>query len=563
LFAAERLASASVEDSSDRCHVFRLAFLNEAGLADDLSYEDREGVSAAFEQAVAALKPPRRMWYASLVVVLLLISVSLVVMYPRIERWASFDAGASPVGQALGVHLTEYGIEMARHRSASSRNKPATDSYVPPRNAAQARITAGAGEEAGAAALDMFTAHSHVVFESQPDDSKLASLSSAVLRFNGLLRDVEQPYFVDLLFDHGAGPVIVSYYIARERTARVHDSDVRLIHGQRLDTIDRSTTAVGYSGASVGAAVVNLDLLERDFVVFVAPALVESGGPRLVDDRTRDEEPPWLAPLEARAGEMLRRDAHAFVDVDADYTIALLARRSAVFYRIARKAIAGNFTISQPTRVVWSVRMETLGGLLSATDLNEWKSIEAELSSPRATKGFHAAIQRFADSVGRHELQHQFDYRSGPIVIPQRLRAKLRIPEDVSVLPPTSNAAQIISELSARLAEIAASPAQATTALTLSSNAVFNKAGWTTPHFLAMATILAALSEELGTHAEPWVAYQKGIDREVAAKMYSGITDHTGKEIAKAASSAYAKLFGNAPPDIELGPWRNNPAWSH
>jgi hypothetical protein len=56
--ARVRVASASVADSSDRAHVLRLAFLGEAG-CDDVDFEDRVQVLAAFEKASGQRPRPR------------------------------------------------------------------------------------------------------------------------------------------------------------------------------------------------------------------------------------------------------------------------------------------------------------------------------------------------------------------------------------------------------------------------------------------------------------------------------------------------------------------------
>jgi len=59
----------------------------------------------------------------------------------------------------------------------------------------------------------------------------------------------------------------------------------------------------------------------------------------------------------------------------------------------------------------------------------------------------------------------------------------------------------------------------------------------------------------------PSLRTDRGFDREAATKVYLRITDHDGEEIAKAASRAYAKLFGAEPPRIEPGTCHTNKAW--
>jgi len=562
LFAAEQWASLSVEDSTDRVHVLRLAFLKEAGRLDDVSMEDRDAVKQVFEEVASGLKRPGKMWWVSLGAVFVVLGVLAVVLFPSWQRWTAFDARATPVGRALGAELTDYGVFVTKHRVALLTEEDPPARYLVPLGKALESVDAGVGAEARESLHELLNTHSRAALDRSGGAEILDDLYTALHHFNGILRDTRQPYLMDLVYDRSAGPLLISYYVAKERSANVAGTEVRVVRGYRLDTLKRALRLSENTIPRVGVAIVNMDVLELEFVSLIAPALVESRAALIVDEATRDDEPAWIPEVENRMGQVLRRDMQPFRDSDADHVIALLGRRTELYDSISRKALAAGKDFQRPTRLVWTSSTNELEGLVTSSELREWGTMENELHSDRASVGFGVAIEPFADLTAHRELQRQVNFRQGLAVFPTALRELLGMEQDVEVRP-WSYPDLVRGELSALLATVASSPRQAATALSIAACAIFAKNLWHTPHAAAMAVVLASLQEELGGEAGLVLRKGNGFDRQKATSAYLYITDRPGEEVAKAASRVYEKLFTTPVGSVEMGPWQINRTWIH
>jgi hypothetical protein len=317
-------ASASVVDRSDRRHVLRLAFLQEAGAADDVDPENREAVSAAFDAASAgvSLGPRQRIWYVTS-------SIAAIVLCLALGGWrmaqkpAPFSPLSTPLGDALGPALTTYVVSLYEKGSDRAKSAAARDELL-------SKVKDALGPR-GKSFEPMLAAYQELALGKREDAATREAFVSSLQQANASLHTARAPYLVDVL-DDASGIFLISSYIAKERSVRAEGATIRLVHAQRLDTLNRALAVVGYTRPQLGAAVVTLDMLEREIIAVVAPALSAGGKAHIVDAETRDTA-DWAEPLEQRAAELLRGDFALVRTPALDHLIDLLARRDHLFWQ--------------------------------------------------------------------------------------------------------------------------------------------------------------------------------------------------------------------------------------
>ena len=304
---AERiaLASASVVDRTDWGHVLRLAFLQEARLADDLDAENRETVRAAFDKASAAVVvEEHRAWYTSMAVGLVAIGAGLVAF--RITHPPTpFSPLSTPLGDALGPTLTSY-VVAVHHEAQERRSGAAPDDEVDAsHDAVLSKLDLALGLKSEPFAR-LFTSYQELAFGKRGDAPTREAFESSLQQANASLHAAHKPYLVDVLED-AAGIFLISSYIAKERSVKTEGATIRLLQAQRLDSLNLALAAVGYTRPQLGAAVVTLDMLERRDRRGrrARPRRRRQGSHGRPQDR-RDRR--LAEPLERRAAELLRRD---------------------------------------------------------------------------------------------------------------------------------------------------------------------------------------------------------------------------------------------------------------
>jgi hypothetical protein len=558
-----RWASSCLADSSDRLHVLRLAFLREVGPTDDLVLEDRAAVEAAFRAAVekSAAAPPKRMWWASLAALALVVALAAggyVLLRPPPPGFRPSD---TPLGAALGQNLTDYVSALYRSRDQRRKGGEASADFATPGAALLQQIEASLGAPGRSAFDKLLQSYREGVLQEREEPATRDGLGSSLLASNAALRASAKPYLLDIIYDPRSGPILTSHYVARQRTVRAEGATIPIFRVQRLDTINRALAVLGYTRPQLGAAIVTLDQLESQVVIAIAPALVEKGVARLADSETEEKREDWVQPLEARAGEVLRREYASMRTTELDRIIALLARRDQLFGGFRSAVASTGVVLIQPSTLVSRAPLGVLEGRMPDSELREWREINDELAREPMQRAFDELMDRYARSVDRHEVQHQIDMRRGGlIVIPAELRQLLRMPETMDV-DPYGAAAQCRDELSAYLASIATGGDQAVSALVQAANIFFSRSDWGTPHAYAAAVMLTTIARALGIEQEGELGGGGYFDRRRGKEVFSAIAERPTPAVAAAARTAYEKLFGSKIPDAELGPWQEATAW--
>jgi hypothetical protein len=552
---AIRWASSCVADPWDRGHILRLAYLREARALGDLDFEDRPAVQASFDAAAARAVPAPRFWATSTILGGLVLVAALGA---GAVAWhtAAFEPSSTPVGRVLGPDLTAYVVRAshlrAAQRAATSAAPPGTldDDAPPPLEPLASPVL-----EPLSALLQAY--RTSVLGPPCTGAGCGDDLSASTQRLNGALHAARQPYFVDFVFLSDGEPMLMSYYVARERTAKIEGAEVRLLRVQRLDELDKSLPVLGYTSPRLGAGLVTLDTIERDLVQVVMPALREDGLARLVDQASRDDGAPWAADVERSAGQALRRDYASYRSSDLDAVTALLARREDLYWELTGAIARTGASLARPRRLVSRDPLEALEGFVPLSSLRAWREVNASLDEAPMRDAFGVVLDRIADRIERHELQHQIDFRAGLVTLPADLAALIGVADPI--VAPGGAAARCRDELSAELAAIATDPELAATMLTLSLGAVFDRGQWSTPYAYAGSVLLAAVAKELGVGPDD--PRPIGLDRGRVTPLFVAVVSRPGKDIADAASQAYAHLFATSLPPLALGPWTTSPVW--
>jgi hypothetical protein len=360
--------------------------------------------------------------------------------------------------------------------------------------------------------------------------------------------------------DTGRGPLLISYYVTEERTAHADGATFLVDRVQRLDPLNRLFALSGYTSPHLGAAFVVVDMIERDVLARVTPALAKDASAPVVDDATRRSQPPWASPLEKRAGDVLRAEYPVYGSAELDAVVTLLTRREALYERFATSLALSNVEMLPPVHLVERAPLDALEGRALASELREWADINDQLDEKASRRAFGALVDVMARRIDRHEVQHQIDFRRGALGIPADVRALLGIPDTLE-LSPGDDAVRVRDELSAELAALASAGPLGGTCLVLATGSFFDRDDWSTPYAYSGAVLLWAVARELGVgEASPY--HDGTIDRAAGAELFAGVAAHRGAEIAQAAARAYARVFGTPVADVTMDPWVASPPWS-
>src|SRR5262249_32151796 len=144
--------------------------------------------------------------------------------------------------------------------------------------------------------------------ESSPASDQFLASAGA---FNRAVAQQGLPYFIDSdLLTLGEPPVVLpmlySFYIEREAEVHGANAMVRVVHLWRLDNLNLAQSFVGYTRPRSEAALVLLDQIESELVLYVLPALPEGEEALLVDQESLDPESDWQRALHTRSGEIVR-----------------------------------------------------------------------------------------------------------------------------------------------------------------------------------------------------------------------------------------------------------------
>lgn len=405
-----------------------------------------------------------------------------------------------------------------------------------------------------------------------PDPRAIAEVFRATRDVNAAFAALDRPWVLDARPWDG-GPLLYAYYAEREDVGEAPGFEPeRVVFAWRLDRLNVSKAALGYTHREAGAALVLHDQIEDFLVRDVLPALAEGERVELVDEASRDPKLRWQEDVETRAARMVRESFAGAADRDALVRLGTLLARRRALVRSFRLALAGQGRVLRvPTRLVPEADYAAdLLHRVPSADRHAWAEIHGELGARAAQATFETLRARFADDVARHELQHRFDAQRtrgcssaepcAALVVPAAVRARVGPSDDAPVRFGTMPA-RVRDETSAYLAEMAEGMPKMTLLALLPT--LLDRDAWGDVYCNTAVVVLDALARDLGLADEGLPLVARGaVQRASVASLAAVLFAKTDADLRAAAARTWQALYGEPLPAAtrrttrQLTPWR-------
>jgi hypothetical protein len=562
LFARKRVARAQIEAQlttrlPDAQHVARLAAVTVSGGAV-FDPDDLTAVRTEFEGIPRVTPRGAPVLTIGFLALLILGPVASVALYFQLR---AFDPRRTHLGSALGPNLTTYELTLSRGGSVAA-----------PR-AALLTAARPALDEEGARSLAAVLDRTEAIASGHGDELEL---DEATRPLNAALYRRALPFVIDARVWQKKLPILYTFYIEREDSGQSGGfRDERVLYLWRLDDVNIAKPVLGYTHRYADAALVLLDQIEAELVSRVLPALADGATAHLIDEKSRNKDEPWQAEAEVDAARATRESFAHFADAqELAHLGTLLGRRAAIVEQWKGDLRQLGLELRPPSRLVPEADYtKDLWIRVSLESRSEWTTIHDDLMSRATLATFERLRDRFAETTGRHELQHRLDVQRSPSCKPRAPCAELRIPERVrkSFGPEPgesatlgSMAARVSEEVSAYLAEMsegALSPKMTVIGL---SRFLYDREQWGDEYSNTAVILFEAIAAELGIvdEAQPLVAYGSVRRKRLTTwlrTMYGASDD----DLRAAARRSYTALFGVDLPKATLGVSKRNPSWRH
>jgi hypothetical protein len=539
-------------------HRLRVAALLLARAQPELDFDDRAAVSQAFSALGPLAGPrPRGPWFTLGSLVSLALVSTVVVLTARWLR--PFDPRQTEAGRVLGDELATFVVKISNGVTGSALNET------------RAQLTGPLAERAlGADTVSAFSKlldASGWVALSKDGSSESPEVERFYNAGNELALQLKRrnlPYFVDVETLHQRQrivPLAMSFYVQRESEYRAGSTRVRALELWRLDTLRVRFGALGYTRPRTPAALVLLDQIESDLVRTVLPAVAPGESAQLVDDETREQGLPWVAPLEKTVGAAIR--SH-FAALGADPHVievgTLLAKRRALVRRWRATLADGHRLLRVPERLIPEADYSTdLHLRVANSELYAWDELHGDLMAKPNYAAFLRLREPYVLGVERHEVEHRLDFARGFRPVPASLCRMLGT-EDPLDAPIGSMQERVSSEFSAYLAQLVESPDSPVLELiVLSTHLLDAHSGGV--YWYAALGVLSAVATELGLQPEQLIG--RRVERERVATLLIQLIAQDPKSIRAAAARAYEQAFGEPVPHAVKQVIRENIAWRH
>lgn len=504
---------------------------------------------------------PRRRWRRLVAGGLVLLALLGVVRWRAGQR---FHPARAPEGRALGIELPVMMAALVQARSPGQADQlvermkntaltPAVRQTLGPEGASKLEATLAAAREV-------------VLQPGAAGGPATQGYLNAAGALGQALLDRNLPYFLDGDV-HPAGsrpqPILLSFYIERDAEVRVGDLPVRALHVRRLDPLNLSQAALGYTRPTTPAALVLLDQIEAELVLYVLPALPAGEPMMLVDEESLDADEAWQRELHEGAARVVRETFAAAGEDTAPVRElgATLARRRALIAKWRRSIAALRMKLVVPERLIPEADLRSeLDRLVPRSELIEWDEMHDRLASREIDAVFSGMRDRFAAVVERHEVQHRVDHGTGLAPLPEDVRQWLLL-DDGGPGDFQGFGARVRLETSAYLAALASSRRGGRLDLVLTSRFLFHKQMQGNAYSYAGLVILSELARELGvTPPAPLIA-RRHIARPAAAAVLLKCMEQPDEKIQAAAGAAWARLFGRPLPEARAVSSRQHEPW--
>lgn len=532
----------------DVAHLARLASFRVAGLSCVADFDDVEAIREECQTKLPQAKPS-----SGPVVSLFLLALAVVIpcgvgLFSFLTR--PFEPMQDPVGELFHSDFSFLASEIAAGRMPVEAIEPFQAGTLPSNVAQDLRVL-------GESALKV---------RGNPEEEARNGYRSAAVQFNRGLLEQGLPYYVDADLYPLSGvnsPILLSFYVQEQGLYQSADKKVSVLRLWRLDRLNLVQSKLGYTRAAIPHAIVLLDEVENDLVTQILPAVPASEHMSLSDDDTEFSPKPWVAELQKKGGEIVRRH---FDSVGAPEKAAalrlghLLAKRRELLAGWRSTITRGTSGLRMPRRLIPEADyVSSLELIVPRAELRAWESLHDDLLSPERLDDFMLVREAVLRSVERHEVQHRLDYAAERFELPPllaRRMGKLELQGHATHSLPM----RASLELSAFLSEIADDPAPLLALVTM-SRMVFVKRLHGTPHSYAALVALESMARELGINTEERLG--RSVTRQELAQLLYEICVRPTKQLREAAKKAYQREFGTPLASVKRLDFQVNPRWRH
>lgn len=536
----------------------RVALLRNAGVVPEGGFDDARAVALAF--AGLPVTRPRRIPVA-LIGLGSSLGVTAALAFVGWSLWLRpFDAASTRVGRAFAGPFTDHVVRVANGARPS------------PEQAIHDVFSRGSLDEAEQHAM---TALFDAQINGSGDPSRMLAVFHAVQDVNEAFRQHVAPWYVDATY-HRSSPILYAFYIEREDEARAEGyTPERVEFLWRLDRVNISKPALGYTHREATAALVLYDQIEEFLIRDVLPALVEGEKVELVDEGSRDPKAIWQEDIETRAARMVRESFAG--EADRDRLVALgrlLSRRRAIVRRWREELGAQGRTLREPKRLLPEADYAAaLWHVVPSASRNEWDDIHAELASNTSMTTFQRLRDRFADGVARHELQHRFDAQRtkdcaddvpcATMFIPAAVKNRVGPDDDAPVLL-GSLPSRVRQETSAYLAEMARPGGTPKMTILSLLRTLLDRDAWGDVYCHTTIVLLDVLATEFGLVDDGMPLVARGaVQRGSVASLAAVLFSKTDEELRAATEKIWRSLYGQDLPHATFETVRRNTPWRH
>jgi len=556
--AAERALSEaqSVTRLTELSDLARVARLRAAGRGLGTGFDDASQVAYAY--AALPIPPERQLPVAALGLLAAVVCLALGLYGWRLAT-RPFDAAATGTGRALAERFGGHVADVANGKRPS------------PKEAMRRVFPGGLEAPAGAAMEALFAAQ----IAAADDASRMPSVFQKTREVNAAFNELRQPWYIDARYYRDA-PLLYAFYREREDEGRADGfAPERIVFAWRLDRLNVSKAALGYTHRGADAALVLYDQVEEFLIRDVLPALVEGEKVDLVDAASRDPQKAWQEDIETRSARMVRESFAGAADRDKLVEVGkLLARRRALVRKWRDELASQQRILHVPSRLIPEADYaKDLLHRVSSSSRHEWEEIHDALASRSTMATFEALRDRFADDVARHELQHRFDAQRtkgcdetspcASMVVPAAVRNRVG-PNDGRPLLLGSMAGRVRSETSAYLAQMATPGGMPKMTLLSLLPTVLDRDAWGDVYCNTAIVILDVLAAELGLVDETMPLVVRGtVQRASVASLVTVLFAKSDDELRHVAAKKWHDLFEADLPSTTIVHVQQAKRWRH
>ena len=534
----------------------RIARLRAAGRSLGEGFDDPSKVAYAY----AALPvPPER--HVPVVTIALLTALSVVALVAYGWRVATrpFDAAAKGTGRAFAERFGGHVADVANGKRPS------------PDEAMRRVFPGGLEPPADGSMKDLFAAQ----IAAAGDEGQMPLVFQKTREVNDAFGKLGQPWYIDARYYRNA-PLLYAFYREREDEGRADGfAPERIVFAWRLDRLNISKAALGYTHREAGAALVLYDQVEEFLIRDVLPALAEGEKVELVDTASRDPQKAWQEDIETRSARMVRESFAGAADREKLVELGkLLARRRALVRKWRDELAAQQRILHAPSRLIPEADYaRDLLHRVSSSSRHEWEDIHDALASRSTMATFEALRDRFAEDVARHELQHRFDAQRtkdcderspcASMVVPAAVRSRVG-PNDDRPLLLGSMAGRVRNETSAYLAQMASPGGMPKMTLLSLLPTVLDREAWGDVYCNTMIVILDVLAAELGLVDESMPLVVRGtVQRASVASLVTILFSKSDDELRRVAAKKWHDLFEADLPSATIAHVHQAKRWRH